>query len=251
MSNIFDALRKRDAAAQSRPGSSRATIEPDSRAVITSGKGLSFRAAREVASLRERIELELPRNGRRVVAVAGSIVGEGASSVALEMARAMAHEGGAKTILVDLDLARTGRSLTQAIRGGGALSGIVDVAAGVDLERCVLATDEPSLHFLPSGREPVRALEVLPPERLRVIVDDLAKTYRTVILDLPSILEHPEAPALATAADGVVLVARANRTRREVAQRALLLLEGAHCRTLGVVLNQRKYPIPDFLYRRL
>jgi Mrp family chromosome partitioning ATPase len=51
--------------------------------------------------------------------------------------------------------------------------------------------------------------------------------------------------------DGVVLVLEAHSTRREAARRAKENLEMADVRMLGVVLNNRTFPIPESLYRRL
>ena len=61
----------------------------------------------------------------------------------------------------------------------------------------------------------------------------------------------PETAIFASSTDGVVLVVRANRTRREVVQKAIDVLNKARCRLLGVVLNDRRYPIPGFIYRRI
>jgi Mrp family chromosome partitioning ATPase len=51
--------------------------------------------------------------------------------------------------------------------------------------------------------------------------------------------------------DGVVLVLEANATRRDAARRVKEILDAAKVSVLGVVLNNRTFPIPDVLYRRL
>jgi Mrp family chromosome partitioning ATPase len=51
--------------------------------------------------------------------------------------------------------------------------------------------------------------------------------------------------------DGVVLVLKAHSSRRETARSAVHDLAAANVRTLGAVLNQRTFPIPEKLYRRL
>ena len=132
------------------------------------------------------------------------------------------------------------------------LPGLVELLAGsIDLSKAVLSTDEPNLHFLPAGGDTTRPLEVLSSGRMRQFLEDMGQLYGFVIVDCPPILEHPEAPVLGALTEGMLLVVRAHRTRREVVQRALGLLQGARCRVLGVVLNRRSYPIPEFLYRRL
>ncbi len=55
--------------------------------------------------------------------------------------------------------------------------------------------------------------------------------------------------SLAEAADGIVLVLSALRTRRASARR--LLDDLAHVRLLGTVLQNREFPIPEGIYHRL
>jgi hypothetical protein len=72
-----------------------------------------------------------------------------------------------------------------------------------------------------------------------------------------SIVEGPpaglssEALALGQLTDGVVLVLSAHKTRRAAAKKIKETLEAVHIRILGAVLNDRTFPIPNALYRRL
>ena len=79
----------------------------------------------------------------------------------------------------------------------------------------------------------------------------MTRHYAFVVIDAGASLAAPETALLASSTAGVVLVVRANRTRREVVQRAVDALNRARCRVLGVVLNDRRYPIPGFIYRRI
>jgi Mrp family chromosome partitioning ATPase len=49
----------------------------------------------------------------------------------------------------------------------------------------------------------------------------------------------------------VILVVESGKTRRQVALTAKRKLEGAGGKILGVVLNKRRYYIPEFVYKRL
>jgi len=51
--------------------------------------------------------------------------------------------------------------------------------------------------------------------------------------------------------DGVVLVLEANSTRREVALRVTESLKAMNIPVLGAVLNNRTFPIPAAVYKRL
>jgi Mrp family chromosome partitioning ATPase len=49
----------------------------------------------------------------------------------------------------------------------------------------------------------------------------------------------------------VVLVLKANSTRKDRARSAVQDLNNAKVRVLGAVLNQRTFPIPDSIYNKL
>lgn len=56
---------------------------------------------------------------------------------------------------------------------------------------------------------------------------------------------------IGTTCDGLVLVVTANKTRRVVAAQAAAQLKRAGVRLLGVVLAERRFPVPEGLYRKL
>jgi Mrp family chromosome partitioning ATPase len=72
-----------------------------------------------------------------------------------------------------------------------------------------------------------------------------------MLFDSPAINASGDALAIASKVDGVVLVVLSDKTRREVAQSAVRRLEAARAKVLGVVLNRRKMPIPEWIYKRL
>jgi Mrp family chromosome partitioning ATPase len=88
-------------------------------------------------------------------------------------------------------------------------------------------------------------------ERFQARLADLRKDFTYVLVDAPPINACADASLFGRMADGLVMVLEANKTRRESAQRAKRTLDAAGVNVLGAVLNKRKYPIPDFLYRRL
>jgi hypothetical protein len=59
------------------------------------------------------------------------------------------------------------------------------------------------------------------------------------------------APVFSRESEGAVLVVTANRTRREAALHAKQVLSQWNAEVLGVVLDQRTFPVPEAIYRRL
>jgi protein-tyrosine kinase len=88
-------------------------------------------------------------------------------------------------------------------------------------------------------------------EHLAARLSDLLHEFDYVLINAPVTNAQVSDFLLATFTDGVVLVVEADETRREVALKAKQDFEVARARLLGVVLNNRKYPIPEMIYSRL
>lgn len=92
---------------------------------------------------------------------------------------------------------------------------------------------------------------VFPGPRVAARLLELSNQFDHVLVDGPPVAANSGFFALVTSAEGVVLVLKAGHTRRPAVRRAIEELETAGVRVLGVVLNQREYPIPEAIYKRL
>lgn len=86
---------------------------------------------------------------------------------------------------------------------------------------------------------------------LRGRLAELRLEFDYTLLQGPAAGVHSEAALLGSLCDGLVLVVRANSTRRVSAQHAKQMLHAANARLLGIVLSERTFPIPEALYKRL
>ncbi len=132
--------------------------------------------------------------------------------------------------------------------------GLSEVILGeATLEEAIQWASPPNLGVLTAGRRLDQPLGLLKSERLSSVLGELQghASVDHVILDAAAANLYPEAQTLASLVDGVILVAYANVTRRESAAEAKKRIEQNGGRLQGVVLNQRRYAVPRFLYRRL
>lgn len=88
-------------------------------------------------------------------------------------------------------------------------------------------------------------------EQVRAGIRDLGPEFAYVVISAPPAGLSSDAALLGQIADGVVLVLEANSTRRETAKKAKEALESADVRVVGMVLNNRTFPIPEKIYHRL
>ncbi len=88
-------------------------------------------------------------------------------------------------------------------------------------------------------------------EAARVRMAQFIAGFDFVLVDLESVTGPGEGTGLSPLLSGVILVIAADATRRESARRATRMLSGSGASVIGAVLTNRRFPIPDALYRRL
>lgn len=89
------------------------------------------------------------------------------------------------------------------------------------------------------------------PEYRSACLDALRWNFDYVLIDCPPPASTSDATTLAALVDGVSVVVKAGQTRRGQIQRCQQTIEAAGGHFLGFILNQRQYPVPNWLYRRL
>jgi Mrp family chromosome partitioning ATPase len=82
-------------------------------------------------------------------------------------------------------------------------------------------------------------------------VDALRVSFDNILIDCRSLRTSSEAAVLGSSVDGVAVVVAAGQTRRDEILNAQRTIEQAGGKFLGFVLNKRRYPVPEWLYRRL
>jgi Mrp family chromosome partitioning ATPase len=88
-------------------------------------------------------------------------------------------------------------------------------------------------------------------ERVKSRMLELRESFDYVLIGATAIESDPEAMLFAQASDGIVLVLEANATRRYRVENTKEYLRAANVPLLGAVLNNRDFPIPDAIYKKL
>jgi polysaccharide biosynthesis transport protein len=174
--------------------------------------------------------LEASLTDRRIVGVTSAVPGEGASTVAIGLARAVAALG-KRTLLIDGD--PDGRSVSHWAAnsppvGAGARPDLT--AGGFD----ALVEPEAGLHVL--TRRALfnsNALPLRPPDALL----SSAAGYHMVIVDMPSLAAGPDVRASSPWVDGYLLVVKWGATESELVRQALRTVGDARPKFIGAILN--------------
>jgi protein-tyrosine kinase len=199
----------------------------------------------EMLSLFRALQTVLPEKSHWTLGIISTLPGEGASTVARGLARIVARTPNAKVLICDVAgdrriTARTQRESTRASIGDGA--GRIDFSWLPGSHQVAVGTfgDSAGLNALAADMD-----------RVRSMVTSVSAGFELVILDLPPVNGSVIGPALAKAVDGVVLVVEAERTRAQSIRAAHKTLSMYGANVLGVVMNKRRFHIPNFIYRHL
>jgi len=112
----------------------------------------------------------------------------------------------------------------------------VDRLASPEDPKLPLHRLSPRLTILPAGRPTSDPIGALTSERMRRLIDEAREMFDWVIIDTPPVGLLTDAALLASIADGVVLVVKAESTPFDMVNRAVDAL--GRDRLLGVVLNR-------------
>jgi protein-tyrosine kinase len=203
----------------------------------------------ELTKLAQRIFLQPGADSPRVVVFTASESGNGCSSICACAAELLAAQVTGSVCLVDANLRHPGLHEQFAVENH---FGLADALQGTEpLLNYARSMSRTNLWLVSCGSSPEAALPLLSSDRMRQRIAELRSGVDYVLIDASAMNVSNDATVLAAAADGVVMVLKANSSRRETVRKAVQDMQASHVRVLGAVLNQRTFPIPDAIYNRL
>ena len=250
MSRIFEALRKSEQEVEKHPTSpqplrkpldevpglqsvaiERVQIPPEGRVIVhTDPRSLGADRFRLLCT---RLTELTAKAKVKTLLLTSPVPQDGKSTVALNLATALAEHGKRSVLLLEADFPRP------------SLSRILGVSPGPGLAECLQGDSDPiaalrrieplGWYFLSAGTAVNNPTELVQSARFSSLVDMFETRFEWIFLDSPPIAPVADILALRAQADGCVLVVRAGRTQREMVEEAVRQL-GRHY-VLAVVLN--------------
>ena len=119
-------------------------------------------------------------------------------------------------------------------------------------EVCTYKTSNENLFVMPPGNKALLKNTLLAlHDRNKSKLQALDEKYDVILMDSEPITNTPESFCLASIADGVIMVVRAEKVRKEVLSTAKDRLEQAGATIVGGIYNRRHFHIPSWLYSHL
>lgn len=192
-------------------------------------------AAEAYRTLRTNIEFASVDEPVRTLLVTSAVLTEGKSAAVANLAVAMA-DGDRPVILVDADLRRPAQHT---------LFGLSNESGFTNLFRDEDAFNQPPLQTIPNTNLRVLTSGPLPPipgqllasNKMAAVIARLSEMAEIVIFDAPPLVTVNDASLLAAKVNEVLLVVRANHTKRDHLKAAKDRLEKVNARLIGAVLT--------------
>ncbi|MDA2939072.1 polysaccharide biosynthesis tyrosine autokinase, partial [Acidobacteria bacterium AH-259-A15] len=202
-------------------------------------------------SMRAHLEVLLKRSGWKTLMVTSSVVEEGKTSTACNLAVVFAQSG-QRTLLIDADLRRP---RVHKVFGLPDTPGLTEVLLGVtDWESATRSIDDlilgkigltnaqitPGLEYLSlltSGRKVDQPAELLNLEKVSKVLSEMSECHDIIIVDVAPVLPIADASQLAPRMDATVLAYQIGRVGREVVNRSKSRLKAIGGNVVGLVMN--------------
>lgn len=179
------------------------------------------------------------------IVLTSSVPNEGKSTVAYNLAQAIASSG-KRTLIVECDMRR--RSLADMV-GARARHGIYAVLSGqVELDEALVATSHRNLFFLDSEPHIPNPADILSSQRFRKLVAQMESDFDYVVIDTPPVGTFVDAAIIAALADATALVVREHFVKRAELQNAYDQLKKADANVIGVIMNMCEAESSEYYY---
>lgn len=202
----------------------------------------------EMCDLYQQIDNLLPDVPNKVVQFLSAGKGEGVSTAIRRFGETASSVFGRKVLIIDAAHHNPTQHLHFNINNGG----WTDAGAqNAPVNKVCYEAGGRNLYVSPHSALPV----LLPQLRERTgalrVFAELKKVFDLILIDSSPAASSPDTMAIARYADGVIMVIEADKTKRRMAETVVNRLTRNGSNLLGVVLNRRKFHIPDCIYQKL
>jgi polysaccharide biosynthesis transport protein len=180
----------------------------------------------------------------RSVVITSALPEDGKSTIVTYLAQAAASMG-QRVLIVDADLrvpqqhyhlgVSNQQGLSQALLSGRDVSEFIQPWAL-----------NPNVEVLTAGQVPQDPITLLASQKMKDLMAQLSQRYDLVIYDAPPLCGLSDAHLVAAHSDGLILVTRLKKTKRDALTRVMDTLRQLPTRVLGVVVNDSRQVSASF-----
>lgn len=192
-------------------------------------------SAEAYKGLRTNIQYSSFDKDYKTIVVTSSDPGEGKSTTSGNLALVLS-QGESKVLLVDCDMRKPTLHKRMKISNDKGLSDLL-VSKGSRNINSVSHTYSKNLIVITAGKIPPNPSEMLASKAMSNFLEEMKKEFDYIVLDTPPINAVTDSQILAGKVDGVLLVLRANKTKKDVVANSINTIKRMNSNLIGIVLN--------------
>ena len=190
--------------------------------------------AEALRTIRTGVVLSGLDNPAKIIVVTSTVPGEGKSTVALNLGAALAQME--NTLVIGADLRRP--SLAKKCKLTPNHPGLTHFVSGsAKLDDCIEHLPELNLYVMPAGIIPPNPLEMISSKKFVQALKYLREKFDRIVIDSAPVQAVSDALILASNADSVIYVVKADATSATQAQKGIASVVASNEPLTGVVLN--------------
>lgn len=168
------------------------------------------------------------------LAVLSSIPGEGKTTIASNLAIALAQIGH-KVLLVDTDMRKGRLHESYGLLNDKGLANYL--TEKLPLESVVKKTPISGLSLITCGKSAIDSSQLFSSAQMKKFIQEAKQNFDTVVYDTPPLTVISDTAVLIPQIGGVILAARSGLTSARILNKGLGIIQESHANLLGVVLN--------------
>lgn len=190
--------------------------------------------AEAVRTVRTGVLLSGLDDPARIIVVTSTVPGEGKSTTALNLGAALAQME--NTLVIGGDLRRP--SLAHRCGMAPNHRGLTHFVAGTArLEDCIEKVERLGVYVMPAGVIPPNPLEIISSKKFLKALESLRERFDRIVIDSAPVQAVSDALVLASYADSVIYVVKADATSATLARKGIASIVASNEPLTGVVLN--------------
>jgi capsular exopolysaccharide synthesis family protein len=199
--------------------------------------------------LRTSVLLANGENPPKTLLITSSEPSEGKTTTTINTAISLAQLG-ASVLIIDADLRKPSAHKGLGVNRTHGLS--TCLMNDVEPSKVIQKLNIPNLYFLPSGPIPSNPAELLISQKMKKLINLAEQRFDHIIIDSSPLMYVTDPVILSTMVNGVILVVRGGKIKREVVSQAREMLTSVGAKIYGVVLNDidLRHSSYDFAYYR-
>jgi capsular exopolysaccharide synthesis family protein len=169
---------------------------------------------------------------------------EGVSTNAANLAKTLARQYPNKVLIIDANMSNPSLHKMFGLNLSMGLADILKTGGG---QKTIQKLD--NMHIITAGHLECPLADILKWDRIKKLLNEARKKYDFTIIDLPAIGQGSTASRFSALCDGVIMVIESERLHREIAQNGRQELAASNTKTLGAILNKRRFYVPGWIYK--